>query len=163
MPMSNKKIILFAALLLIFGSLNAQALEITTASSVPPPDDFLSYARFLYPFALSVAAVLAVIMIIIAGLEMMTASEGLREDAKKKIWGAVLGLLLAVGTFLILRTINPQLLNLRIDTSRLKIAPKGEACPPGQDKKFCPEGWRCLPIISSSEYACWNPLTPPPE
>ena len=67
------------------------------------------------------AAVLAVIMIIIAGLEMMTASEGLREDAKKKIWGAVLGLLLAVGSFLILRTINPQLINLNIDTSRLEV------------------------------------------
>lgn len=90
--------------------------------------DFLGYARFLFPFALSAAAVLAVIMLIIAGLEMMTASEGLREDAKRRIWGAVLGLLLAVGTFLILNTINPQLINLKLT---LPTVPGGGGQPPG--------------------------------
>ena len=36
--------------------------------------DFISYAKFLYPFALSVAAILAVAMIVIAGMEMVTFS-----------------------------------------------------------------------------------------
>jgi len=92
--------------------------------------DFLGYAKFLYPFMLSVAAVLAVIMIIIAGLEMMTASEGLREDAKKKIWAAVLGLLLAVGSYLILKTINPQLLELKLTLPTISTPGPG----PGPDE-----------------------------
>lgn len=87
----------------------------------PPPNDWLSYARFIYPFVLSIAAILAVIMLIVAGLELMTASEGMKSAAKEKIQNAVLGLLLAVGAYLILKTINPDLLNLQIDTGRLNM------------------------------------------
>ena len=60
---------------------------------------------------------------------MMTASEGMRSDAKQKIQNALLGLLLAVGTYLILNTINPDLLNLRIDTAGLKVDVVGQGNP----------------------------------
>ncbi|MBI2024382.1 hypothetical protein HYT00_03290 [Candidatus Giovannonibacteria bacterium] len=92
-----------------------------------PPNDWLSYAQFIYPFIISVAAVLAVIMLIVAGLEMMTASEGMRSDAKQKIQNALLGLLLAVGAYLILNTINPDLLKLKINTSGLRINVQGQS------------------------------------
>lgn len=85
------------------------------------PNAWLNYARFIYPFAISVAAILAVVMLIIAGLEMMTVSEGMRSDAKQKIQNALLGLLLAVGAYLILRTVNPDLLNLKINTSKIRV------------------------------------------
>jgi len=74
--------------------------------------DFLGYAMFFYPLMLSAAAILAVVMLAIAGIEMMTGSVTLREDAKRRAWAAILGLLLAVLTYLILFTINPQLVGL---------------------------------------------------
>ena len=100
--------------------LNKILLAAAIGPGAAPPNDWLSYAQFLFPFAISVAAVLAVIMLIIAGLEMMTASETMRSDAKQKIQNAIIGLLVAVGTYLILNTINPDLLNLKIDTSGLR-------------------------------------------
>ena len=85
--------------------------------------DFISYAKFLYPFALSVAAILAVAMIVIAGMEMVTFSwNPVRlQSAKEKIWAALGGLLLAALSFLILRTINPDLITLRLSPPKVTI------------------------------------------
>ena len=85
--------------------------------------DFISYAKFLYPFALSVAAILAVAMIVIAGMEMVTFSwNPVRlQSAKEKIWAALGGLLLAALSFLILRTINPDLITLRLSPPKVTV------------------------------------------
>lgn len=92
------------------------------------PPDFTDWAKFMYPFLLSVAAISAVLMLVIAGIEMMTVSPGLREDAKKRIWAAILGLLLAVLSYLILWTINPQLTTITLNVENLKV--KVEGPPP---------------------------------
>src|SRR3989344_3684807 len=114
----------------IFISASSLFFSIASAVITPTPatsnTDFTGYAKFLYPFALSIGAVLAVIMLIIAGLQMMTASEGQRTAAKERIQNALLGLLLLVGVYLILHTINPDLLNLKINTDGLKVDAGGE-------------------------------------
>ncbi|MDP3784566.1 MAG: pilin [bacterium] len=113
--------------------------EKTITPSAPAPSaagsgdakDFLSYARFLYPFMLSVAAILAVFMIVFAGIQMMAAvgNPGMIESAKKRIWAAIGGLLLAVGSFLILRTINPDLIKLQLNVPGVTIT--GQTTGPG--------------------------------
>lgn len=110
-----------------------------------PPNEWLAYASYAYPFAISVGAILAVIMLIIAGLQMMTASEGMRSAAKEKIQNALIGLFLLLGIYLILRTINPALLNLRIDTSSLQtsgtssgIDANGDGVPDGDPSSHEP-------------------------
>ncbi|MDP3762956.1 MAG: hypothetical protein Q8Q97_02695 [bacterium] len=92
-----------------------------TGQSASP--DFISYAKFLYPFALSVAAILAVVMLVIAGMEMVTFSwDPVRlKSAKEKIWAALGGLLLAALSFLILRTINPDLITLRLSPPKVTV------------------------------------------
>lgn len=123
----GKTIFIFASSL-FFSIASAVIASPTPATS---NTDFTGYAKFLYPFALSVGAILAVIMLVIAGLQMMTASEGQRSSAKERIQNAILGLLLLVGVYLILHTINPDLLNLKINTSGLKIdASSGKTCTP---------------------------------
>src|SRR3990172_13243895 len=124
MPKLGKTIFLFLLAFSLFFSIASAAIE-------PPPTpasntDFTGYAKFIYPFAISVGAILAVIMLIVAGLQMMTASEGQRTAAKERIQNALLGLLLLVGVFLILHTINPDLLNLKINTDGLKVDAGGE-------------------------------------
>lgn len=75
--------------------------------------DFLQLA---YRLAIVSASIIAVIMIIIAGFQWTT-SAGSPERinaAKKRITNAVLGLILATSAYLILYTINPYLINLRL-------------------------------------------------
>ncbi|MFA6050486.1 MAG: murein L,D-transpeptidase catalytic domain-containing protein [Candidatus Paceibacterota bacterium] len=84
---------------------------------VGPPDQSLSgYLKKLYNFAIGAAAALAVIMVIWGGVEYMTTDAiGHSEEGKQKIQNAVLGLLLALSTYIILQTINRDLLSLNFD------------------------------------------------
>ena len=67
----------------------------------------------LFTAAISVGAILAVLRIAYAGYEYMTSDAwGNKARAKEIIGDVVLGLLLLLGTYLILDQINPNLLNL---------------------------------------------------
>ncbi len=69
-----------------------------------------------YNYALSIAGILAAVMIIIAGAQYVTSggnSEAI-SSAKKRIGGALIGLLIAYLSYVILNTINPALVNLRL-------------------------------------------------
>lgn len=71
------------------------------------------YINSMFGVALGILMVLAVIMIIIAGVQYMTVESFYgKGDAKKKITSALMGLILALGIFLILNTINPRLLEV---------------------------------------------------
>lgn len=77
--------------------------------------DFGTYINQLYFLSISLAALLAVIKIIIAGVKYMLADVVTsKADAKSDIWGALLGLLLIVSAVIILGTINPNLTNLNV-------------------------------------------------
>lgn len=71
------------------------------------------YVNFLFKIALGVLMVLAVIMIIIAGVQYMT-EESIygKSNARSRITNAVTGLLVALGIFTVLSTINPRLLDV---------------------------------------------------
>ncbi|MEK7093393.1 MAG: hypothetical protein AAB927_02810 [Patescibacteria group bacterium] len=95
------------------------------ALAVPPPSSKLgqlygttSLAGFLnglFTAAISIGAILAVLRIAYAGYEYMTSDAwGNKARAREIIGDVVLGLMLLLGTYLILNQINPQLLNLNI-------------------------------------------------
>lgn len=72
-----------------------------------------SYLNSVFNFAISVGAVLAVLMIVKGGFEYMT-TEAINQKgrARQSIQSAVIGLILLLMSVLILEVINPQLLNL---------------------------------------------------
>ena len=73
---------------------------------------FLSEA---FSFGLALAAALAVIMIVWGGVKiMLTESIFEKDDGRKKIQDAIYGLLLALVSWLILYTINPDILNFKL-------------------------------------------------
>jgi hypothetical protein len=77
--------------------------------------NFNTYINQLYFLSISIAALMAVIKIILAGVKwMLTDIVTDKSEAKKDIWGALLGLLLIVSAVLILGTINPQLRELNV-------------------------------------------------
>ncbi|MEK7595942.1 MAG: hypothetical protein AAB564_00080, partial [Patescibacteria group bacterium] len=72
---------------------------------------FTDYLSALFKYAITIAAVLAVIMIVIGGLQYIGAAgnTSVIEDAKDRIYWAIVGLILALGSYLILYNINPEL------------------------------------------------------
>ncbi len=73
---------------------------------------FLSQA---FQFGLAIAAALAVVMIVWGGVEIMLSDSVMKKtDGKQRIWDAIWGLLLALFSWLILYTINPDILNFKL-------------------------------------------------
>ncbi len=91
--------------------------------------NFNQYINLLYKMSISIAALLAVVKIIIAGAKYMLSDIVTnKSEAKKDIQGALLGLLLIIGAVIVLNTINPALtdggLNIRkIVVPELNITP----------------------------------------
>jgi hypothetical protein len=75
------------------------------------------YLNIMIRIFIGICAVLAVIMIVIGGIEYMTS--GLissKEAGKDRMYGAVLGLLLALGAWTLLYQINPDLLKTDLNS-----------------------------------------------
>ncbi len=83
-----------------------------------------------YNLAITIAGILAVMMIIIAGVQWVTSggNSEMITSAKKRIGGALTGLLIAYLSYTILNTINPALVDLRLPQNFLirpfKISPQ---------------------------------------
>jgi hypothetical protein len=74
--------------------------------------EFLSQA---FQFGLALAAALAVIMIVWGGVQIMTTDSWTgKASGKEKVWNAIWGLILALVSWLILYTINPDLLKFNL-------------------------------------------------
>lgn len=76
------------------------------------PSSFSLYLDAMIKIFIGLCAVLAVIQIFIGGIKYMTSELiSKKEEGKEIITGALLGLLLAMGAYALLNTINPSLLN----------------------------------------------------
>lgn len=94
-----------------------QAQNITTLIEMPTGEgDFNSYINAVYILSISVAALLAVVKIIIAGFKYMFSDIiTQKSEAKKDIRNALIGLLIVLGAVLILEIINPELTQFNLD------------------------------------------------
>lgn len=89
----------------------------TPNPTYPVTGDLSGYLNLAITIFIGISAVLAVIMIIIGGLEYMTSELiSSKEHGKERITNAIFGLLLALGAWTILNTINPNLLNTDLST-----------------------------------------------
>lgn len=125
-------ILVFFALVCIFLPFTSHAVEFVNLVGVPgldgdPLEGGLSaYINALYRLSISIAALLAVIKIVIAGAKYMLSDIIThKEEAKKDIQGALIGLLIVIGAIIILNTINTDLTNLdlTIDTATVTQDP----------------------------------------
>lgn len=78
--------------------------------------DIGDYIKTMYQWGIGMAGVLAVIVIITAGFQWMSSggNSQIISSAQKRIFGAIVGLIIAVGSYTILNLINPALVNLRL-------------------------------------------------
>ncbi|PIR70322.1 MAG: hypothetical protein COU46_02150 [Candidatus Niyogibacteria bacterium CG10_big_fil_rev_8_21_14_0_10_42_19] len=120
--MFRKKIISFLSLVVV---LFLPLFNVIAALSVITPGsggggagesggaNWSGFLRWLFPAMLTAAALLAVVSITYAGFLWIGAAgnPAAIENAKDRIKGSILGLLLAFAGWLILNTINPALVN----------------------------------------------------
>ncbi len=73
------------------------------------------YISAVYTYALGIIVTIATVMVVIGGVKWMLArgDSGKVSDAKETLSRAVIGVLLALGSYAILNLINPELVNLR--------------------------------------------------
>ena len=96
-------------------------LEVRIGGAVSGVGEFVvqdlgQYLSILYNYLIGIAGVLATVMIMVGGVRWLLAAgdPGKIGAAKETIGSAVIGLALALGSFLVLNTINPQLVELRL-------------------------------------------------
>lgn len=76
------------------------------------PQSFSGFVNAAYALSISLAALLAVVKIIIAGVKwMMTDKVGSISEAKSDIQSALFGLIVIICAVLIINIINPEILN----------------------------------------------------
>jgi hypothetical protein len=77
-----------------------------------------------YQFALMIGGILAFGVIVFGGIKYMASAGNPsgQTEGKEWIWGALTGLLLLAGAYLVLHTINPQLVNLTLPTLNQVVA-----------------------------------------
>ena len=75
------------------------------------PNSLGAYLNFMIKLFIGICAVMSVVMIVVGGLEYMTSElVHSKEAGKEKIEHALLGLIIALGAWALLYTINPNLL-----------------------------------------------------
>lgn len=88
--------------------------------SDPANTNFNDYINTIYGLSIAIAALLAVIKIIIAGVKyMLSDMVSSKGAAKEDIQSALLGLLIIASAFLILNEINPSLTQTKLITSKV--------------------------------------------
>lgn len=100
--------------------------------------DFPDFISRFVPFLLAFAALAAFVQIVFGGILRATSGGNPTAigDANDRIWKAILGLFLALSAYLILYTINPDLLSLRFFPERVKIEPSSSASENSINNEF---------------------------
>lgn len=117
-------------------------------------DNIGSYFNIILKMAIGLCAVLAVVMIVIGGIQYM-GNESIfgKTEAKGRIFKSILGLLIAIGSYALLNTINPALLgtnglNISQVSAEIEEPPilsdQGKSIPTKNSFVDCPSGVRVV-------------------
>jgi len=109
--------------------------------------DFSDYINAVYLMFISIAALIAVIKIIIAGVKYMFSDiVTQKSEAKRDIQGALLGLLVVLAAVVVLTIINPDLTTFDPDISRIqeRVGPPPASNLPSEVDQMCIDGEGCV-------------------
>jgi len=87
----------------------------TPEGTVSTTTGIVDYIKTLYFFGIGLSGIIAMILIVIAGFQWVTAAGKMSTitQAKSRISNAIFGLVILLASYLILNTINPALVNLK--------------------------------------------------
>jgi len=131
-----KKFLLTILLLCLFFALAGSIQAVTTIvkdypelpgatrpGQAAPGEALPRLIQYIFVFSLSIVGVIGLAAIIIGAFGYLTAVGNPQKaaDAKDKIFSALLGIILLLGSFLLLRTINPDLLKLGVKVPKVTV------------------------------------------
>lgn len=91
-----------------------------------------AYLVNLYNIGVGIAGVLAVVMLVIGGIEYISSAViDTKAEAKKRIWAAIGGLLLALLSWLLLNTINPKFVTSSLSLQQVTAPGKASGISTG--------------------------------
>ena len=177
-----KKTLFFCALLLCIIPLIGFAqsvpnepkwlIDLPVTTNLDPTQEnlgsFSNYMNLLYTMSISLAAMLAVIKIIIAGVKYMLSDVvSSKGDALKDIRGALFGLILILSAVLILNVINPSLVTSKVKFNAQPPADLTRQPPPvaptTNGTTPAPGGVTPLTISSTAPGGTIPPITSNPD
>ncbi|MBI2484185.1 hypothetical protein HYV71_03305 [Candidatus Uhrbacteria bacterium] len=111
---------------------NISAKDFAEGKSIP------RYITAVYQWMVGIVTILAVIALMVGGVIWMLAggSKGRMDTAKKTITNAIVGLVLALGSYLFLWTISPQLVQFKPILLPVVEEIHIDTCPPIESSKF---------------------------
>ncbi len=122
MPIKKIFFLIFAINLIlfsfgIFSLTNAAAGDnLPDIPGADKPTNFVGWVKYIYLLMLYFVGLTAFGVLVYAGfLYMLADTVTSKEDAKKWVFGAISGLILALAAYLILNTINPDLVNWNLE------------------------------------------------
>jgi hypothetical protein len=157
----KKKLFIFPiiifALLIVHFVLAQEAgyeLEVGIPGQVEPgtKTGLIDYVKYVFLYGLATIGLAALIALVIGGIMYMSSGSITKTDeAKKWIWGALTGLLLGLSAYLILNTINPDLVNLKAPhLPPADIPLSNTKCPSGLNYGECEPG----KVVSYNKFNC---------
>lgn len=98
---------------------------------IPTQPTLSQYLQGMFRFLIGLSGALAVIMIVICGIKYMGSGDnsGGKSDAKECIKNAIFGVLIALGAWILLNTINPLTLSNNFIVPKLPTASGGGSVP----------------------------------
>ncbi len=122
--------------------------------------DFITYLKGLFKVVITFSSILAVIMITIGGFEyMLSATELGKTNGMDRIKNSLIGLGIALASFLILYTINPELTRLDIIKSAQQGPSSTSVTDPKRIQQIQADNAALLRQIEAAKIA--NPTTNP--
>ena len=115
--------------------------------------DLKSFIESIYKFGIWTVGIAAVLMITIGGFMYLTSAGNTSkmDVAKKVVTDAIIGLVVALGAYLILYVINPDLIKINISMEQLGTSSGtgvGTTVPSATSSKTCSDG-KCSQIDSA--------------
>lgn len=158
------KLLLLTTLLLILVPSSLFAAEFRALVGIPGIENVTGegglnqYINALYRLSISIAALLAVLKIVIAGAKyMLTDIVPAKEEAKKDIQGALIGLLIVIGAIIILNTINSDLTNVNFNLSPVVVDDVQQLTGNQQFQAECANG--CRDFVCTEDLTTLNQIT----
>lgn len=114
-----KKILALSICVLLIVPLSALALEVDfpEIEGVKPGEAFgpASWINYLFVFGLAIVGLVIIGNLVRAGIEWMVGAEspGKISDARSRILSSIVGLIILLGSYVFLRTIDPALVRLK--------------------------------------------------
>jgi hypothetical protein len=134
-----RKLILKIGIMAVLAIIILPALQVVAATepytllaplpnltTVPGDNPLGTYVPFIFNLLIGLSAVWAVLMIVIGGFQYMTTDAVMKKtQGKERIKNAVFGLVLVIAAWIILNTVNPNLLKLSLDISPVTTTQTG--------------------------------------